>query len=111
MEIHYKKTEVIESDCIFEIKDINNVFLKSKYNYCNAATYPHFAIFLSEDGKNKIIVFIEKYNEVSVKIKQREYYLLGCEIDLKNFIQNQKGDVQEITREEFFKYYNKLTKI
>jgi len=111
MEIHYKKTKIIESDCSFEIKDINNVFLKSRYNYCNAATYPHFAIFLSEDRKSKIIVFIEKYNEVTVKIKQRDINLCGCEIDLKNFIQNQKGDVKEITREEFFEYYNNLTKI
>ena len=109
MKIHYKKQKVVESDCVFEIQGNNsNVFLKSKYNFCNATTYPHFAQF--RDGKEIVTVFIEKYHDVSATIHRSESYS-ASDIPIRKFIEKQKGDVVEITREEFFEYYNRLTKI
>lgn len=110
-QVHYKKTEVTEKELIFEVEDFENVFLKATYNYCNAATYPHFAQF--RDGKEIVTVFIEKYHEVSVTIRRVSKYFLADGVGIKNFLEKLKihDRAEIITREEFFEYYNRLTKI
>ena len=108
MEINYKRTKTTEEDCVFEIKDIENVFLKAKNNYYNAITSPHFAQFL--DGKEVITVFIEKYNEVNVRIYRTDKHFVN-DVRIKNFLKNLQPHytATAITREEFFEYYNRLT--
>ena len=108
--IRYDKEYVKKEECIFEIEDLENVFLKAKYNYCNATTNPHFAQF--RDGKDIVVIFIEKYHDITVSIRRTESFYANS-LSITTFIKNLKvhDTAVKITKEEFFEYYNKLTRI
>ena len=104
--INFKTQAYTESEHAFKIADTSNVFLKSHYNFCNAATYPHFAQFI--DGKDVVTISIEKYHDISVVIHRTQKQFIN-NLEIQKFLEKQKGDAVEITRDEFFEYYNELT--
>ena len=109
--IQYRQIEVIETEKIFEVEDYENVFLKARYNHCNASTYPHFAQF--RDGNDIVIINIQNYHSVSVNIERDKDCFSAGGLRIKTFLEGLKNHdkVEIITREEFFDYYKRLTEI
>ena len=99
-------TKIVEQEKTFTFTE-ENIFLKSNYNFCGAATLPHFALIQCKEYGMATAIKIDLYHEkVTATIEREPYHSYNSVI---KFIKDQKGDVEVITREEFFDYYNKHT--
>ena len=87
-----KKSESIEKEIAYEIKDINNFFGRF-YNYCNQECW--CGVILK--GNKKYFIIRKEFNQYQVE----EYKnWQNFDLQIKNFFQKNEF-LNEITREQF----------